>query len=302
MEVRDVLAMRKEGRVADAYQAINDIYASHQGPYTNLCMFLCASDMEKLEAMNKQTKVAKLLLWKMVKLYPTIDDNQGKAARAISKAALTLDRMLKDFNLIYFMPWFSKLTTDDWNDYIHNDHRVPSLCQQIVNHLLKDIPHRNIDYISKVLPMFQKAMSINPNYKENLRHYAQIQNFLGNRDKAVETYRHLLQRYHDSYLYADLADIVTDKSKKVILFCCAIVNQRTEKFCSLYHFRLALLLKDTLPHNAAYEIIRCMTIRKKNDFQITPIIQQTFDSLHDVQPVSEIDEQALYTRSMNVPI
>ena len=54
MEVRDVFEMRKEGRLEEAYSAILKLYALHQGPHTNLCMFWCTNDMFKLRARQKR--------------------------------------------------------------------------------------------------------------------------------------------------------------------------------------------------------------------------------------------------------
>ena len=70
MEVRDVFAMRKEGRWEEAYRAIMQLYAVHQGPHTNLCMFWCTNDLFKLRAKQKRTEEARRLLFQLVKLYP----------------------------------------------------------------------------------------------------------------------------------------------------------------------------------------------------------------------------------------
>ena len=61
MEVRDVFAMRKEGRWEVAYRAIMQLYAVHQGPHTNLCMFWCTNDLFKLRARQKRTEEARRL-------------------------------------------------------------------------------------------------------------------------------------------------------------------------------------------------------------------------------------------------
>ena len=104
MEVRDVFELRKEGRVEEAYRAISEIYAHHQGPHTNLCMFWCSSDMLRKYAKEKNVKSMRQMLGSMVKIYPTISDNRGDAARAIAKGALAMDKLVEDFNLIYFLP------------------------------------------------------------------------------------------------------------------------------------------------------------------------------------------------------
>lgn len=301
MEVRDVFAMRKEGRVEEAYKAISEIYATHHGPHTNLCMFWCASDMLKLRAKEKNADEARRLLGLMVKIYPTIKDDDGRAARAVSKGALAMDKLREDFNLVYFMPWFNKLTDEDWKPYTVDNHRVPSLGQQIVNHLMSRLGDRDASYIEQVSELFRKALQLQPAYKENLRHLAQMHALLSQSDKAIEVYKRLLRRHHDSYLYGELAGLVSDDTQKTALLCQAIMNQRREEFRAKYHLELALLLmRLKLMHRAAYELRRCVAIRQKYGHPLTPFIQRQADRLKDVQPVSDTDEQALYIRSKAV--
>ena len=87
MEVRDVFEMRKEGRLEEAYSAILKLYALHQGPHTNLCMFWCTNDMFKLRARQKRVEEARRLLFQLVKLYPQTKDRMGQGNRAIINAA-----------------------------------------------------------------------------------------------------------------------------------------------------------------------------------------------------------------------
>lgn len=301
MEVRDIFALRKEGKVEEAYSAISGIYAVHHGPHTNLCMFWCASDMLKARAKDNNAKEARRLLGQMVKIYPTINDHDGRAARAISKGALAMDRMVEGFNLVYFMPWFDKLADDDWQPYTVDGHRVPSLGQQIVNHLMKDIQQRDVDYINKVIGLFRVAIQKAPNYKQNLRHYAHLHTFLGNSGKAFDTYKALLRRYHDSYLYGELARLVTDDVQKTALYCQAIVHQPREEFRAKYHLELAmLLLKQNLKGRAAYELGQCVAIRRKYNHPLTPFIYRQLDRVKGVTAVSAADEHILYDRSKAV--
>lgn len=301
MEVRDVFAMRKEGKVEEAFQAISEIYAVHQGPHTNLCMFWCASDMFKLYAKQKDAQKARRMLGLMVKTYLTISDDDHLAARSISRAALAMDKLVDNFNLVYFMPYFNKLTEEDWKPYIVDNHRVPSLGQQIVNHLLSHLDQRNAEYIEEVTDIFRIALQKQPNYKENLRHLAQIHVLLQQSDKAIEIYKRMLRRYRDSYLFGELAEMIPDETQKIALYCQAILNQRREEFRAKYHLQLALLLiKMRLMRRAAYEVNRCVEIRRKYNRPITPFIQHQLNITKEYEPISNIDEQTLYNRSRAV--
>ena len=51
MTVKDIFALRKQGKIEEAYEAIRPIYREHKGKYTTLCMFWTASDMLKTPLM-----------------------------------------------------------------------------------------------------------------------------------------------------------------------------------------------------------------------------------------------------------
>lgn len=301
MEVKDIFDIRKEGRTEEAYRAICQIYAHHHGPHTNLCMFWCSSDMFKKSAKTHDIEAMRQMLGNMVKIYPEIKDEKGEAARSIARAAVAMDKEVKDFNLIYFMPWFDKLTDEDWKPYTVNNHQVPSLGQQVVNHLMKDIQTRDIDYINKVADLFRQAMQKAPGYKLNLRHMAQLHIILGQSDKALQTYKRLLRRYKDAYLFAELASIVNDETQKMALFCQAILHQTQEKFAAKYHLELGLLLKKHgMKSRAVYEFTCCAGIRKRHGLPITPFLDRQLNELREIIPVSQSEEQALYLRSTAV--
>lgn len=299
MEVRDIFALRKQaGKAEEAYHAISEIFAVHQGPHTNLCMFWCASDLLRQRIKEKNTAEARRLLGQLVKVYPLINDDDRRAARAISRAALDMDKLVRDFNLVFFMPWFQQLTDEDWQPQTLEGRRVPSLGQQIVNHLMHGIAYRDAAYIQQVTDFFRLALQRQPRYKENLRHLAQMQAALSQTDKAISTYKQLLSRHHDSYLYWELAQLLSDTASKTALVCMAIANQRREEFRAKYHLELAaLLLKQNLPSRAAYELRQYIGIQSKQKQRLTPFVEHLRQRLEGVKPVSQADEQTLYDRS-----
>ena len=131
MEVRDIFELRREGRTEEAYRAILQIYAIHQGPHTNLCMFWCTNDLFKLRVKEKRIEDARKLLYQLTQLYSHIDDRLFMGNRAIVNAALTLDKNIDNFNLVYFMPYFNRMPESDWQPYVAQGHPVPSLGQQL---------------------------------------------------------------------------------------------------------------------------------------------------------------------------
>ncbi len=301
MEVRDIFAMRKEGRAEEAYAEISKLYAVHHGPHTTLCMFWCASDLLRLRAKEENAAEVRRLLGQMVTIYPSINDEDCRGARAVSIGALAMDKLVEDFNLVFFMPWFERLPEDDWQAYTANGHVVPSLGQQIVNHLMRDLQKRDLDYVNKVIGLFRKAIQHAPHYKMNLRHYAQLHSLLGDSDKALETYKMLLRRYHDGYLYGELARLVADDAQKIALYSQAILHQNREEFRAKYHLELALLLmRQRMQARAAYELGRCIDIRKKYGHALTPFLRRQLARLQGVVPIDRNEEKILYDRSKAV--
>ena len=59
--VKDVFALRKQGKIEEAYDAIRPMYAVHKGKYTTLCMFWTAADVFKLLVCSP-VQLARLLL------------------------------------------------------------------------------------------------------------------------------------------------------------------------------------------------------------------------------------------------
>lgn len=75
MEVRDIFAMRKEGRVEEAYDLIREKYKHYHGHYTTLCMFWCASDVLQLRVEQGRMDEAKKIYLALEKLLPNMQDD-----------------------------------------------------------------------------------------------------------------------------------------------------------------------------------------------------------------------------------
>lgn len=262
--------------------------------------FWHANDLLQRRIGENDRGETRRLLGKMVKAYPATDDGDRRASRAISRAALAMDGLAPGFNLAYFVPWFQRLTDDDWQPEANDGHLAPSLGQRIVNRLMRNIASRDAAYIRQVTDLFRLALRHQPLYKHNLRHLAQMHAALARRDEAVAIYKGLLRRHHDSYLYGELAQLTDDPAAKTALLCQAVSNQNNGKFRAKYHFELArqLMAQGFLPR-AAYELSQCMAIRTRQRQAVTPEMLHIQKSLEGVAPVSPSEEQVLYDRSIS---
>lgn len=74
MEVRDIFALRKAGKVEDAYELIREKYKTYHGRHTSLCMFWCASDVLQLRLEEGRIDEAKLILRSLERMLPNMPD------------------------------------------------------------------------------------------------------------------------------------------------------------------------------------------------------------------------------------
>ena len=103
MNVKDIFALRKQGKIEEAYEAIRPIYAVHKGKFTTLCMFWVASDVFKLRLEQKRIEEAEKIYRAMLRLLPFIeDDPEHKAARFMHYAEGRLIKASEKFRKRYF--------------------------------------------------------------------------------------------------------------------------------------------------------------------------------------------------------
>lgn len=239
---------------------------------------------------------ARRLLYRMTQLYPHIIDNDMSGNRAIIHDALGLDKVIVNFNLAYFVPYAIRLADGAWEGVSHNGRVIPSLGQRITNRLMNGIASRPEEYVRAVMPFFRKALQQNPSNKDNLRHLAQLYIRVRLKSQAIAIYKKLLQRYQDSYLYAELADLTDDTQDRIALLCMAIMKQPKESFNMANRYRLAEVLHLTDPTRAAYEIRKSIAARKKAKQAIPADVDRIARILSDYTPVTDAEQQLFYEK------
>ena len=80
MTVKDIFALRKQGKIEEAYEAIRPIYKEHKGKFTTLCMFWVASDVFKLRLEQKRIEEAEKIYKALQRLIPSIEDDEKHSA------------------------------------------------------------------------------------------------------------------------------------------------------------------------------------------------------------------------------
>ena len=316
MTVKEVFELRKQGKIEEAYETIRPMYAVHQGKYTTLCMFWTASDILKKRVKEQRLDEAEKIFKALLRILPRIDDQDGRARSSILHEAILLDKESKTFRMLDFVEQLKvdQLSDDDWKNITPmpkadssakdegetsssqvNRYTIPSVAQQLLTCAFHEIQEEpTADNALKVMPLLQEAVRRHPHDKNNQRYMAIIYRIMGQREKAVDIYRQLLTRYHDSYLYAELAELTNEPGQKAALLCSAIKNQRQEQFCSGYRLDLARLLMDRDKPKAAYELQKCIATRQSQGFHPTREMQQMLSQLNGVQPSTDTEQRTFY--------
>ncbi len=306
MTVKEVFDLRKEGKIEEAYAAIRPMYAVHKGKYTTLCMFWTGNDILKKRIQEGRIKEAEKIFEALLRILPNIDDKDGKSHNSILQAALQLDENSQNFEILDFIVYYGidNLRDSDWEvhvsastDGITPGHSLPSTAQRILTRCFHSIQsHPDADHALKVMPLLEEALHRAPRHKNNQRYMAVIYKILGEQEKSIEIYRRLLQRYHDSYLYAELAELTEDLGTKASLYCRAIQHQRQEKFRGSYRLALARLLLGRDNSKAAYEVITCAQSREKEGYHFGKTLLDLQKQLEGVEPSNDADQQQFYKK------
>ena len=328
MTVKEVFDLRKQGRIEEAYEAIRPMYAVHKGKYTTLCMFWTASDILKKRLKEKRTDEAVMIFRALLRILPNIDDSDRKAHTAIYREAVMLAKEQTDdagrrqqtkhaatdseqprptFSMLDFLEQLNveDLNEEDWKatNVAPTDgqpgHPIPSVAQQMLTCAFHEIQqHPDVDNALKAMPLLQEAVRRHPYDKNNLRHIAVVYTIMGENEKAVGTYRQLLARFHDSYLYAELAKLTDSPGQKAALYCRAIQNQRQEKFKTAYRLELARLLAERDKPKAAHELKKCVDTRMALGLGINRSIQTLQQQLQGITPATDSEQQTFYRKMM----
>ena len=80
MTVKEIFALRKQGKIEEAYEAIRARYATYRGKYTTLCMFWTAADVFKLRLEQGRVEEAEKIYKALQRLIPSIEDDEKHSA------------------------------------------------------------------------------------------------------------------------------------------------------------------------------------------------------------------------------
>lgn len=135
MTVKDIFALRKQGRIEEAYEAIRPIYREHKGRFTTLCMFWTASDVLKLRLEQKRVEEAEKIYEALKRMLPRIEEievsddqshHKGQARGFMKFAEGRLIKASEKFRKRYFAMRDKKKHQAAENEGINIPSDVPS--------------------------------------------------------------------------------------------------------------------------------------------------------------------------------
>lgn len=300
MTVKDIFELRKQGRVEEAYDAIRPMYAIHKGKYTTLAMFWTACDVLKLRVEQKRLHEAEKIFQALLRVYPNIDDKDHKGHQAILRHAIVLAEASSNFRMLDFFSHYGveSLMEDDWKaERSSAGFLLPSRALRILTRMFHEIQDNpSVDDALLAMPLLEAAVKRAPNNRHCQRYMAVVYRIMGEKGKAIGIYQKLLKNLHDSWLYAELADLTDNPGTKTALLCQAIMNQRQEKFRTKYRFLLAQLLAGRDDARAAYELQKCIFVRQVLGYGPSEKIKALYAKLSGVHPVAEKDQFDFYQR------
>lgn len=117
MNVKEIFALRKQGKIEEAYEAIRPIYREHKGRFTTLCMFWVASDVFKLRLEQKRVEEAEKIYKALQRIQPSVeDDEHHSVARLMHYAEGRLIKASEKFRKRYFAMRDKKKRVDNPSD------------------------------------------------------------------------------------------------------------------------------------------------------------------------------------------
>lgn len=179
MTVKEIFELRKQGRSEEAYKLIIPMYKEHQGHYTTICMFWCASDVlrnrlaEVAQAENEAEREEKsneafAIFLSMQRLYPNMDDKDGLGMHQLYHHAYRLHKYNSAFSLLLFLSamGLAGLTDIDWTPTEQNGVSHPSFGSLLLAAAFADYkrdPTR--ENAERLLPLLEEGRRRQPSFQ-----------------------------------------------------------------------------------------------------------------------------------------
>lgn len=144
-----------------------------------------------------------------------------------------------------------------------------SLAEKVATRLYKELKSRHTEeFVNELFPFFLTIKEKCPSNRFIGMYIAQLYNWQGNTDRAVDEYKHILRTTPEWFIWKHLGDICEETEVRISLYCKAMTMMGKEEYIGELRLGLANLLLDTNKEQAAYEVERYMKTYKDNRWNI----------------------------------
>jgi len=184
MTVKEVFELRKQGRLEEAYDAIRPMYAVHKGKYTTLAMFWVGSDMLKKRLSEGQKSEAVAIFKALVRLYPNVDDGDGRCRYALLAHLCRLSESTGEVRVLDYVAAFPLRDTDWQIQTTPHGSIIHSVAQRLVKQGFGELQQDpSIDNALLAMPLLEQAMAHAPHDDTHLHFMAQVYHIMGDEEK-----------------------------------------------------------------------------------------------------------------------
>jgi uncharacterized protein (TIGR00252 family) len=91
-EIKEIFALRNQGRKEEAYEAARAVYAADKSPYASAAMFLTAVDVLKLRVSENRQEEARKIYLALERLLRNVNDGKGWMHDALKQCQYLLEK------------------------------------------------------------------------------------------------------------------------------------------------------------------------------------------------------------------
>ena len=160
-----------------------------------------------------------------------------------------------------------------------------SLAVRVATLLYKDLKSRHSPELAGVfLPFFDTVLQKCPEYEFTPLYIANLHAWSGDKDTAIDMFKHMLVRGQQWYLWKHLGDLLDD-DRRLSCYCKALTMIDEEKYIGEIHLGLATLLAQKGDmEQSAYELEAYTNTYQRNGWRINPLAYEIKNMIGNAEP------------------
>jgi len=183
--------------------------------------------------------------WPIINQYADIMSNRPSLLNSLMMAeAVKMEKSESRGSLFlnFTQRWdLDNLRPDDWVQRDGKEgHKQSSLVEKIIGAYMVALANASACPDEKFKRLLVKAIETYPSNLHLYRHSARLMAIDGNKEKAIEVIRRMLERTPDKhYLWDDMAKLVDDFDLRIGMLCNSIIKSKTDEISLNMRIRLA---------------------------------------------------------------